>query len=60
MYVNIQVYKILFYYNTFLNFFQNITSLGVGFSKSSVQLCLLMSTDPNSYWAQALHWYPLS
>lgn len=59
MYVNIKYAK-LFTTIFFLKFSQNITSLGVEFSKSSVQLCLLMTTDPNTCWTQALHCQPLS
>lgn len=45
--------KILLYYNA-LNFSQNITSLGVEFSKSSGFVFRLITTDPISCWTQAL------
>lgn len=37
------------------NFFQNITSLGIEFSKSSGFVFKLITTDPISYWAHATH-----
>lgn len=49
-----QVCKILLYYNALI-FFQNKTSLGIEFSKSSGFVFKLITTDPISYWAHATH-----